>query len=97
MRLRQYSNYTWKTADGRALVLKDIEDDHLRNIIRKIIRYSSKPAPEPLVREYIRRGLQPSIDDLKKNIKKQPTYTQLLERVKTLEEKLERIEKLLEV
>jgi hypothetical protein len=96
MRLRRYSPYTWKTADGRYLTLKEIGDDHLRNIIRKALGVG-KPIPEPLVKEYVRRGLQPSFDDLSKTVKKRPSYEQLLEKIEKLEERVTFLEKMQEV
>jgi hypothetical protein len=96
MRLRRYSNYAWKTADGRYLTPKEIEDSHLRNIIRKALGVG-KPAPEPLVKEYLKRGLQPSFDDLKKTVKKRPSYEQLMEKIEKLEERVSFLEKIQEV
>jgi hypothetical protein len=96
MRLRRGSSYRWKTADGRHLMPNEIEDDHLRNIIRKALGVG-KQAPEPLVKEYVRRGLQPSFDDLKKTVKKRPSYEQLIEKIEKLEERVSFLEKMQEV
>lgn len=96
MRLRRYSSYTWKTADGRSLMPNEIEDNHLRNIIRKALGVG-KPIPEPLIKEYVRRGLQPSFDDLSKTIKKRPSYEQLLEKIEKLEERVTFLEKIQEI
>lgn len=57
----------WRTADGEAIPLSKIEDNHLRNIERYIRGDGSRVPPEgwraefhlPVVQELARRGLVP--------------------------------------
>jgi len=94
MRLRKRGH--WVTADGRFIKYEEIEDDHLRNIIKKSLR-NDKEVPIGIKEEYKKRGLSPKYSQLKKGIVKSSTYEEMQKRIEILEERLERLEKMQEL
>ncbi len=57
--------FTWTTYDGRKLKLKEIEDDHLNNIIHHLRYCNAKDSDtyKTLVKESIKRGLPETTGD----------------------------------
>ena len=88
--------FTWRTADGRNLKIREIGDDHLRNILKRFFEVGKDPHPS-LKEEYKKRNLRPSFKELRVGTKRKPTYNELLERLEKLEEKVAFLENIQEV
>jgi hypothetical protein len=85
----------WKTADGRKIMIPDLQDEHLINIIRKFKEFD-KSIPKEIKNECKKRGFDLAFDltDKKsKKVKKTPTYDELIIRLEALEKKVKDLEK----
>jgi len=96
MSLSAKSKFIWRTSDGRKIKLKDIKDDHLKNIIRKFFASGEEPIPY-LREEYKERGLQPEYVEFRKSIIRRPTYQELTQKLEELENRIKILEKFNEV
>ena len=77
----------WRTKDGRQILLRDLGDQHLQNIIKKIYRMNMAIPPQ-LKEECRRRGLPISLQELDTNT--------IGERLSILEKKLNEQQKRLD-